>query len=65
MKDSVILSLVSVLCKILIVKLFSFVNLAEILFLLCVDDWVINDNNDFDETIQLNESVQMKDEGKQ
>lgn len=64
MKDSVILSLVSVLCKILIVKLFSFVNLAEILFLLCVDDWVINDNNDFDETIQLNESVQMKDEGK-
>lgn len=64
MKDSVILSLVSVLCKILIVKLFSFVNLAKILFLLCVDDWVINDNNDFDETIQLNESVQMKDEGK-
>ena len=64
MKDSVILSLVSVLCKILIVKLFSFVNLAKILFLLCVDDWVISDNNDFDETIQLNESIQMKDEGK-
>ena len=64
MKDSVILSLVSVLCKILIVKLFSFVNLAEKLFLLCVDDWVISDNNDFDETIQLNESIQMKDEGK-